>query len=309
MKIAYFSPTPRENPRLGLYYMGRIVDLVESYRKLYRAEPPNWFYDIGDFLANERYGFRIVEEMISTYSASALKNEDIAYDPTEIVYHPITSKEQRVFCVALNYRSHAEETGTPPPERPYIFMKSRTALIGHRSPIIIPRISTAPDHEIELGVVIGRRGKYISRENALEYVAGYTIFNDVSFRDWQMRIQQRLGVDWLHGKNMDSSTPVGPYLVTRDEIENPYSLELILRVNGEIRQRGYTSDMIFTIEEIIENISQGIRLSPGDLIATGTPAGVGHARRVYLKEGDLVEAEIKGLGLLVNPVIREPSEV
>ncbi|MEM4487956.1 MAG: fumarylacetoacetate hydrolase family protein, partial [Desulfurococcaceae archaeon] len=162
-----------------------------------------------------------------------------------------------------------------------------------------------PDYEVELGVVIGRKGKYVNKSNALDYVAGYTVFNDISFRDWQSRGHPRFGLDWLHGKNMDSSTPVGPYLVTKDEIQDPYSLELILRVNGETRQKEKASGMVFGIEQIIEELSLGIKLLPGDLIATGTPAGVGHARQTYLKDGDLVEAEISGLGVLANRVIKE----
>jgi len=308
VRIVYFTPLNREIPRLGLYVNGVVVDLVESYRRLYGVEAPHWFYDLGEFLANEKYSFRIAEEILSTYSKSARSSIGEIYDSQNIIYHPITSRDQRIFCIALNYKSHVEEVGRPPPEKPYIFIKLKSALIGHKSPIIIPRISTAPDHEVELGVVIGKKGKYLSRRNALEYVAGYTIFNDVSFRDWQMKYHQGLGIDWLHAKSLDSSTPVGPYLVTKDEIKDPYSLELTLKVNGETRQRGYTSEMIFTIEEIIEAISQGIRILPGDLIATGTPAGVGHTKRLYLKEGDVIDAEIAKIGVLTNPVIREVSE-
>ncbi|MEZ0289932.1 MAG: fumarylacetoacetate hydrolase family protein [Sulfolobales archaeon] len=305
MRIVYFSTSPRETPRLGIYFEDKIIDLVESYREVFSAKPPQWFYDLGSFLENDKYSFKIVEEILSTYSRSVIRESALAHDSSNIIYHPLTSEDQRIFCIALNYRHHVAETGRPLPARPYVFMKTKSALIGHRQPIVISKASSAADHEIELGVVIGRRGKYIERNKARDHIAGFTVFNDISFRDWQMRFQEGLGMDWLHGKNMDSSTPVGPYLVTIDEIKDPYSLELILKVNGEIRQKGYTSDMIFSIEEIIEYISQGIKLLPGDLIATGTPAGVGHAKKIYLKEGDLIEAYITSIGTLINPVAKE----
>ncbi|MEM4488535.1 MAG: fumarylacetoacetate hydrolase family protein, partial [Desulfurococcaceae archaeon] len=162
-----------------------------------------------------------------------------------------------------------------------------------------------PDYEVELGVVIGRKGKYVNKSNALDYVAGYTVFNDISFRDWQVRTQSSMGMDWYHIKVPDSSTPVGPYLVTKDEIKDPYSLDLTLKVNGVVRQRGHTSDMIFGIEEIISEVSLGVKIVPGDLITTGTPAGIGHIRKSYLKDGDVVEAKVSGVGTLINPVKKE----
>lgn len=304
MKIVMYSPNRYSTPRIGVLYKDLVIDLVESYRMIYNSEPPTWFYDIGDFFSSP-YTFKIVEEILGSISKRSFEEKIFTHDPEKIIYHPPTSKDQRIFCLALNYRSHVEESGRPKPERPYIFLKTKSALIGHKQPILIPKVSKSPDHEVELGVVIGRKGKYINRSNAMEYVAGYTIVNDISFRDWQMRSQQGLGLDWLHGKNMDSSTPVGPYVVTKDEIDDPYSLELILRVNDEVRQKGSSSEMIFSIEEIIEEITQGIKILPGDIISTGTPAGVGHARKIYLKDGDIVEAEISRIGVLANPVKAE----
>ncbi len=304
LKIVYFAPTPRDTPRLGVYMQNRIIDLVESYKYFYKTTPPHWFYDLGEFLG-DKYANKIVEDILSIFGRGRVDEPNITYDENEIMYYPITSSNQRIFCIALNYISHVQETGRPKPSRPYIFMKPKTALIGNREPILIPKISSAADHEIELGVIIGVRGKYISRKDALDYVAGYTVFNDMSFRDWQMRRSEGLGLDWLHGKSMDKSTPVGPYLVTKEEIYDPYKLRLELRVNGEVRQRGETSEMIFGIEDIIEEISQGITLLPGDLIATGTPSGVGHSSKRYLRDGDVIEAEISGVGLLINPVKQE----
>jgi len=187
-------------------------------------------------------------------------------------------------------------------------MKPRTALIGHKQPIIIPKVSRAVDYEVELGIIIGSRGKYLSKERAKEIIAGYTVFNDISFRDWQLPPQKGLGLNWIHGKGMDSSTPVGPYLVTKDEVDDVSSLELKLSINGELKQHGTTDDMIFTIEELITYISQGITLQPGDIIATGTPAGVGHTTKTYLKEGDTITAEITKIGKLTNPVTKEKQQ-
>lgn len=305
MRIAYFAPFPRSIPRLGVYYGDKIVDLVDSYKELYGTQPPHWFYDLGDFLSNEKYSFKVIEEILTTISPSALKESSTSYDPENVIYYPLTHRDQRVFCLALNYKSHAAETRSPLPEVPYVFTKFKTALVGHKQPVLIPRASTAVDYEVELGVVIGKKGKYISRDNAFEHIAGYTVFNDISFRDWQFMSHPRLGLNWLHGKNMDSSTPVGPCLVTKDEVKDVYSLELVLKVNGVEKQHGHTSDMIFGIEEIVKYISQGIKLIPGDLIATGTPAGVGHIKREYLNDGDIIEAEITNIGTLINPVVKE----
>jgi len=226
-------------------------------------------------------------------------------DPDSIMYYPPITNPEKILCVAVNYKTHAGELGAELPEEPYIFTKLPSALIGHRWPILIPRSSSQVDHEIELGVVIGRVGKYISRSKALDYVAGYVVFNDVSFRDRRAHKSPRYRINWLHLKSMDSGAPVGPYLVTRDEIPDPHNLRLTLRVNGEVRQSDSTSNMVFKVNELIEYISDGITLKPGDYIATGTPSGVGMATGKFLREDDVVEAEIESVGVLVNPVKRE----
>jgi len=302
MRIVLFSPRVGERPRLGVLFRGFIVDLATYYRDLYGFEPPSYLFDLGEFLGC-RYSRVVVEEILSSISGSVDGVFNHGLD--DVIYYPLTSIYQRVFCVAVNYRSHAEETKIPIPSKPYIFMKPRTALIGHKQPIIIPKVSRAVDYEVELGVIIGRRGKYLSKERAKEVVAGYTVFNDISFRDWQLPPQKGLGLNWIHGKGMDSSTPVGPYLVTKDEVDDVNNLELKLSVNGVVKQHGTTNDMIFSIEELITYISQGITLQPGDIIATGTPAGVGHTTKTYLKEGDIVTAEITKIGKLTNPVTKE----
>ncbi|PUA31210.1 MAG: hypothetical protein B7O98_09620 [Zestosphaera tikiterensis] len=302
MRLVMFSPRLKERPRLGVVVGGVIADLTVYYREVFGYEPPSWLYDLGEFLSCG-YSRVVVDELIA--STSFKVDGVFNYGVDDVVYYPPTSGGQRVFCAAVNYRSHAEETKTPIPSKPYIFMKPRTALVGHKQPIIAPKVSELVDYEVELGVIIGRKGKYLSKEGAREVIAGYTVFNDISFRDWQFPPQGSLGLDWLHGKGMDSSTPAGPYLVTKDEVPDINDLELRLTVNNELRQNSTTHDMIFSVEELISYISQGLALLPGDLIATGTPAGVGHVRRTYLKEGDVVIAEISKVGRLENTVIKE----
>jgi 2-keto-4-pentenoate hydratase/2-oxohepta-3-ene-1,7-dioic acid hydratase in catechol pathway len=211
----------------------------------------------------------------------------------------------KIIGVGLNYRDHAQETGQPLPKAPILFSKASTAVIGPRQAILIPKASQQVDYEVELGVVIGVGGRSISEEEALSHVAGYTVFNDVSARDFQFRDGQ-----WFRGKSFDTFAPMGPCLVLRDQLSNPQNLRLRLRVNGRTRQDGTTANMVFSVAQLIADISQGIMLEPGDVIATGTPAGVGFVAKpkpVFLQPGDVVEAEIEGIGVLRNPVVAESS--
>jgi 2-keto-4-pentenoate hydratase/2-oxohepta-3-ene-1,7-dioic acid hydratase in catechol pathway len=211
----------------------------------------------------------------------------------------------KIIGVGLNYRDHAQETGQPLPKAPILFAKASTAVIGPRQTIVIPKASQQVDYEVELGVVIGVGGRSISEEEALSHVAGYTVFNDVSARDFQFRDGQ-----WFRGKSFDTFAPMGPCLVLRDQLPNPQNLRLRLRVNGRTRQDGTTANMVFSVAQLIADISQGITLEPGDVIATGTPAGVGFVAKpkpVFLQPGDVVEAEIEGIGVLRNPVVAESS--
>lgn len=223
---------------------------------------------------------------------------------------PILSPE-KIFCVAENYRAHAREAGGQPAEKPYLFTKFRNTIIGPGDPILIPKISRKADWEAELAVVIGRGGKHIPREQAMDYVAGYTISNDVSFRDlqfpsgWPERLS-RLGQNWVEGKGLDNSFPLGPWLVTADEIEDPNDLRVSLLVNGEKKQDSSTADMVFKVDSLIEHISAGITLKSGDIISTGTPPGVSvFTDQRFLQNGDTVEARIEGIGSLCNPVRSE----
>ncbi|QDT37171.1 fumarylacetoacetate hydrolase family protein [Stratiformator vulcanicus] len=212
----------------------------------------------------------------------------------------------KVLCIGLNYRDHAVETGAEIPSEPVCFVKFSSCVIGPGDPIVLPRVSSKVDFEAELVVVIGKRGKHISKESAFEHVAGYTIGHDVSARDWQ---KGRPGGQWTLGKNPDSFAPLGPYLVTPDEVGDPHALDVTLSLNGQTMQSGSTKEFIFGIDELIAHVSQLITLEPGDVIFTGTPPGVGDARTppVYLQGGDHVEISIDDLGTLSNPVVAEPD--
>jgi 2-keto-4-pentenoate hydratase/2-oxohepta-3-ene-1,7-dioic acid hydratase in catechol pathway len=206
---------------------------------------------------------------------------------------------QKIICVGLNYRDHAEEQGVTPPERPILFAKWPNTLIGPGEPIVLPPISEQVDYEAELGVVIGSRVRNVSVENALDAVGGYICVNDVSARDLQFSDGQ-----WTRGKSPDTFCPVGPRLVPAAEIPDPQVLAIRAILNGEVLQDSSTANMIFGVAEIIAFISQTITLEPGDLIATGTPAGVGVFRDppVFMQPGDEITIEIEGLGALTNPV-------
>lgn len=209
----------------------------------------------------------------------------------------------KVICIGLNYRDHALETNSPIPSEPVVFNKFPQCVVGPDDAVVLPTVSHEVDYEAELVVVIGKGGKRISKANAMQHVAGYTVGNDVSARDWQ---KGRPGGQWLLGKTPDTFAPTGPHLVTADEID-PSNLKIGLRLNGETMQDSSTRELIFGVDELIAHISQLVTLQPGDLIFTGTPPGVGAARKppVFIKAGDLMEVEIEGLGVLSNPVVAE----
>jgi 2-keto-4-pentenoate hydratase/2-oxohepta-3-ene-1,7-dioic acid hydratase in catechol pathway len=223
---------------------------------------------------------------------------------------PVLSPD-KILLAAVNYKAHGTEQNTPPPAEPYFFTKFRSCIVGNGDPILIPKRSKKADWEAELAVVIGRKCKYVAKKDALEYVAGYTVANDVSYRDLQMpegwpEKKNLLGPNWVMGKALDTAFPLGPWMVTREEIEDPQHLSLSLTVNGVERQSGSTEDMVFTVAELIEYLSNGLTLFPGDVISTGTPAGVAvFSGAPFLKDGDVVKATVDGIGTLVNPVKAE----
>lgn len=225
-----------------------------------------------------------------------------ALDPTSL---PLVTDGQRIgpcvgnigkfLCIGLNYSDHAAETGAKIPEHPILFFKANSAIVGAYDDVVMPRGSEQTDWEVELGVVIGKTTKYVSKEDALGHVAGYCIVNDVSERHFQANLTGQ----WTKGKSCDTFGPTGPWLVTRDEVEDPQNLNMSLDVNGKRMQTGNTATMIFTVAEIIEHLSQLFTLHPGDVITTGTPPGVGLGIKptpVFLKKGDVMELSIEGLG-------------
>jgi 2-keto-4-pentenoate hydratase/2-oxohepta-3-ene-1,7-dioic acid hydratase in catechol pathway len=208
----------------------------------------------------------------------------------------------KFICVGLNYRDHAREAGLEIPKIPAIFNKFPNTVIGPGDPIVLPKVSKRPDYEAEFAFVIGRGGRNIPASRALDHVFGYTIVNDVSARDYQMATSQ-----WLMGKTFDTFAPMGPWIVTKDEIPDPHTLDLSLEIGGEVLQCSNTRELVFGVEALVEFLSSVVTLEPGDIVSTGTPSGVGFARKPpqYLKPGEEVVIRIQGIGELRNPVVAE----
>jgi len=212
---------------------------------------------------------------------------------------PPVPDPQKIICLGLNYRDHAAETNAPIPREPIVFAKYPSAIIGPGMPIVLPAVSSEVDFEAELVIVVGRRGRHLNPAGALAHVAGYTVGHDVSARDWQLK---KDGKQWMVGKTFDTFAPTGPLLVTADEVPDPHKLAIRLRLNGKTMQDSNTSQMIFDVGATLAYLSQVFTLEPGDLIFTGTPAGVGSVRnpRRYLKPGDVIGTNIEHVGALVN---------
>ena len=237
--------------------------------------------------------FSTLKSVVAAASAQArLKLADV-------ILGPVVPDPEKIICIGLNYRDHAHETNLPIPEVPTVFAKYSNTLIGDGDAIVITSATSQVDYEAELGFVIGRRAKDVSDKEAMDFVAGYTIFNDVSARDYQLRTSQ-----WTLGKSFDTFGPVGPALATKDEVPDPHALSIRLRVGDELLQDSSTSNMIFSVARIVAHLSSAMTLKPGDIVATGTPAGVGFTRKPprYLRAGETVRVEIEGLGVLQNPI-------
>ncbi len=213
------------------------------------------------------------------------------------------TKPSNFLAIGLNYKAHAEETNSDAPKEPIVFNKSPNCLIGPNDDVIIPKSSNSLDHEVEIAIIIGRKAKYVKEEDAQNFIFGYCICNDISEREWQ----KKRGGQWVKGKSGDTFGPLGPYLVTKDEIENPYNLNLSLDLNSKRRQTGNTSLMIFNFNFLISHITQFITLMPGDIITTGTPAGVGMGMSPpnYLKSGDVMILKVDNLGEQRLKVVKE----
>ena len=261
------------------------------------------FFDLRSFdesLPRSLKGILSLEDGLERARQAATQAEKADQQITGTLLAPIP-QPGKVLCIGLNYRDHAEETGMPFPDEPVCFSKFSSAVTGPEHPIRIPAIAKEVDYEAELVAVIGKTCRNVSQADAPQYIAGYMNGHDVSARDWQIG---RPGGQWLLGKTADTFAPTGPYLVTADEINDANNLPIKLTLNGEVLQNSNTDKFIFTIEEVIQFVSQFMTLEPGDIIFTGTPPGVGMARKppVYLKPGDQAIVEIQGLGILQNSV-------
>jgi len=234
-----------------------------------------------------------------------LRSQSPALSIDEVTFLPVIPNPDKIFCAGLNYRSHVEETGRTESEKPVIFLRLPASQVGHRQPMICPKVSSQFDYEGELAVVVGKRGRHISRAKALDHVAGYACYNDGSLRDWQRHTSQ-----WTPGKNFPATGAFGPWLVTADEIPDPTTLSLATRLNGQTVQSATVDLLIFSIPEIIEYISAWSELLPGDVIVTGTPGGVGFKRNppLFMQPGDTVEVEISNVGTLTNQIEAERDE-
>ena len=244
-------------------------------------------------------------ERAAAIGAVLQKKDAVRYDAAKVKFHAPVIDPHKIVCVGLNYKDHAEESGAAIPKEPVLFSKYATALIGHGDNIVLPKVSSKVDYEAELVIVIGKRGRHVSPENAANYIAGYTVGHDVSARDWQL---EKDGKQWMAGKTFDTFAPCGPVIVTSDDVPDPHALPISLRLNGQVMQNSNTDQMIFRSNAIVSYISQVFTIEPGDIIFTGTPPGVGIARKpnpVWLKAGDVVEVEIQGLGVLRNSVVGE----
>jgi acylpyruvate hydrolase len=296
-------------PRLGALAGDRVVDLQSAYQAALRESAdtdelavaelrvPS---DLAGLLRGGRTSLGAARYALEFAEAQAPEKLSSPLDSVALLA-PI-QRPGKVVCVGLNYRSHLQEIGEPVPRFPILFHKAATSLIGNEQAIVLPRISRQVDYEGELAIVIGKQGRYIPEADALAYVAGYTCANDVSAHDIEFRTSQ-----WTSGKMIDTFCPLGPVMLTADEVADPNHLHLRTLLNGNVVQDCCTSDMHFTVRFLISYISSLATLEPGDLILTGTPAGIGCNRQppVFLKPGDQVSVEINGIGKLTNPVIAE----
>ncbi len=293
----------RGKPSLGMI----IDDGILILNEIAELEPSRWklLAKVKDVSSLWEESFRaLIEQVRVQLQASGIPStwEPACVNLESCLWLPPVAQPEKIICVGLNYRDHAAESGMQIPTEPVIFSKYRNALVGAAGPVILPSNSGQVDYEAELAVVIGRRAKRVSEDEAAACIGGYTIMNDVSARDWQFRSSQ-----WLSGKSFDTFAPCGPFFVTPDEVPDPQDLNIRLTLNGRIMQDSNTSNLIFGVPALISYISQILTLQPGDIISTGTPSGVGFARRpqVFLRPGDVVEIEIENVGRMRHSCLAE----
>jgi 2-keto-4-pentenoate hydratase/2-oxohepta-3-ene-1,7-dioic acid hydratase in catechol pathway len=287
MRLCTFRDS--SGPRLGVAGDGGVVDLAQAAPELPR--------EMTALLAAGAPALR------RAASAASNARERLALDAVRLAA-PIL-RPPKFLAIGLNYADHIAESRLEPPKLPTVFNKQSTCVTGPRDPVHLPRVSRALDYEGELGFVIGRRCRHVPRERAHEVIAGYLVVNDVTVRDWQLRVPT-----WTMGKSFDTHGPLGPWLTTADEVGDPHGLRLRTFVNGELRQDSNTKQLVFDCFALVEHLSTAFTLEPGDVVATGTPAGVGIAMKPprLLQAGDRVRIEIEGLGQLDNPIVEEPAD-
>ncbi len=299
MKLLTYK-TSESEPRLGFIYNNQVIDM-EDFGEISNFPLPNDMLDLIDL------GFEIIAEITELIAATPENFfDEISYKMNEVtILAPIEKPRKNIFGIGLNYTEHVAEsartldTTGKLPQKPIIFSKPPTTVTATETDIIKnTKLTEQLDWEVELAVVISKKGKYVSKADAMDYVFGYTVINDVSARDCRREGQ------WIVSKGQDTFAPMGPYLVTKDEIENPHNLNLSLKVNGVEKQNSNTKFLLFNIEDLIEDLSIVFTLEPGDIIATGTPSGVGAGRnpQEWLHDGDVVEATVEGIGTIVNTV-------
>ena len=304
MKLAQFQTKNSDQRRLGILIGNAICDVAELARavKSGGGNPASWLVEANSSLDVIQRGSSAVEEINTLLDGSLSASgraQTVAYALDSIDFLPAVYPS-KILAIGRNYAEHAAEGGADLPKAPLLFNKLPNALSAHNAPIVLPTISTQVDYEAELAVIIGRRAKRVSEADALDYVFGYSLIDDVSARDLQFGDGQ-----WTRGKSLDTFAPLGPFITTRDEIDDVQALKIEGVLNGEVMQSSNTSKMIFKVAYLVSYLSQGITLEPGDVIASGTPDGVGIFRKppVLLKPGDAFEVKIEKLGVLRNPVV------
>lgn len=310
MKLLTFSKDAASSTRLGACIGGdTIIDMQLAHEQCWGTRAPDWFGSVAVLLKGGGKAMDLARELLTQFEAAPDRYSACSLRSDQIQFRSPAAPDAKILCVTMNYLSHANASNSKPAEEPYFFIKMPQLMTPHRAPILLSRTSRKCDSEIELGVIIGKRGKYISQENAFDHIAGYTICNDFSFRD-----RRTLKADpntarlhWFTLKNLDTAIPIGPWLVTRDEIPDVYDLEISLTLENDRgeRQTGSTRGMMHKIPFLIERASDGLTLEPGDVICTGTPHAVAFGHERFLEQGDVLRAEIQGIGTLINPVVRE----
>jgi len=284
--------------RIGVVFGDKYFDVTKAIGDDL-LEFPRVVFTLEDVL-QVKDGLQILEDQLREVARSSSGIQSFLFDISAVDFYPPIMRPLKLIGIGLNYKDHAEEVKLPLPKQPLIFGMYSNAIIAHEHPIVIPPMTKQIDYEAELGVVIGRRARHVAVRNALQFVAGYTIINDVSARDLQFADGQ-----WLRAKSFDTFAPMGPFLVSREELNDADNLAIQARLNGRTLQKSNTNNMVFKVPDLVSYLSDVMTLEVGDVIATGTPAGVGFARnpQVFMNPGDTIEIEIEGIGVLRNPVV------